>query len=89
MDKNIGRLNGNELIVDTGSLLYRFRPLNGVFERSNKRKLKIRFILYNETAPLFEYVVSKSDGFIYQGKKVRVCERDLLWLLKRGTLKEG
>ena len=89
MDKNIGRLNGNELIVCNGSLLYRFRPLSGMFERSNKRKLKIRFILYNETDPLFEYVVSKSDGFIYQGKKVRVYERNLLWLLKRGTLKEG
>ena len=89
MDKLIGRLAENELIVDTGSLLYRFRPLSGMFERSNKRKLKIRFILYNEIAPLFEYVVSKSDGFIYQGKKVRVRERDLVWLLKRGTIKEG
>ena len=87
MDKLIGRLNGNELIVDNGSLLYRFRPLSGMFERSNKRKLKIR--LYNETAPLFEYSVSKSDGFIYQGRKVRVRERDLVWLLKRGTIKEG
>ena len=89
MDKNIGRLNGNELIVYNGSLLYRFRPLSGMFERSNKRKLKIRFILYNETAPLFEYVVSKSDGFIYQGRKVRVRERDFVWLLMRGTIKEG
>jgi hypothetical protein len=89
MDKLIGRLAENELIVDNGFLLYRFRPLSGMFERSNKRKLKIRFILYNETAPLFEYVVSKSDGFIYQGRKVRVRERDLVWLLKRGTIKEG
>ena len=89
MDKNIGRLNGNELIVDNGSLLYRFWPLSGRFETSNKRKLKIKFYLYNETAPLFEYVVSKSDGFIYQGRKVRVRKRDLIWLLKRETIKEG
>jgi len=69
MDKNIGRLAENELIVDNGSLLYRFRSLSGIFERSNKRKLKIRFILYNDIAPLFEYVVSKSDGFYLSGKK--------------------
>lgn len=91
MDKNIGRLDGNWLIVDTGSLLYRFRPLSERFETSNKRRLKIKFYLYkyNETDPLFEYVVFKSDGFIYQGRKVRVRERDLVWLLKRGTIKEG
>ena len=89
MDKLVGRLNGNELIVDNGSLLYRFRPLSGMFERSNKRKLKIMFYFYNETATLFEYSVSKSDGFIYQERKVRVRERDLVWLLKRGTIKEG
>jgi hypothetical protein len=88
MDK-FGRLNENELIVDTGSLLYRFRPLSGRFERSNKRKLKIKFFLYNDTAPLFEYTVSKSDGFIYQGRKVRVREKNLKWLLERGTIKEG
>jgi hypothetical protein len=84
-----GRLDGEWLIIDTGSILYRFRPLSGRFGMSNKRKLKIKFYLYNETAPLFEYVVSKSDGFIYQGRKVRVRERDLVWLLKRGTIKEG
>lgn len=90
MDKNIGRLAENELIVDTGSLVYVFRPLNGEFEATNKRKLKIMFYVYDETTPLFEYSVSKSDGFIYQGRKVRVCERDLIWLLKRGELiKEG
>jgi hypothetical protein len=89
MDKNIGRLNGNELIVDNGSLLYRFWPLSGRFETSNKRKLKIKFYLYNETAPLFEYTFSVSRGFIYLGRKVRIHERDLVWLLKRGILKEG
>ena len=89
MDKLIGRLAENELIVDTGSLVYVFRPLSGEFEATNKRKLRIRFYFYNETALLFEYIISKSDGFIYQGRKVRVHERDLVWLLKRGTLKEG
>ena len=89
MDKNIGRLDGEWLIIDTGSILYRFRPLSGRWDRSNKRKLKIMFFSYNDTALLFEYTVSKSDGFIYQGRKVRVRERDLVWLLKRGTIKEG
>ena len=89
MDKLIGRLAENELIVDTGSLVYVFRPLSGEFEVTNKRKLKIRFFLYNETAPLFEYTFSVSRGFIYLGRKVRVHERDLVWLLKRGILKEG
>ena len=88
MGKNIGRLVGNELIVDTGSLIYVFRPLSGKFERSNKRKLKIKFYLYNETASLFEYTVSESIGLNYLGRKVRVRERDLVWLLKRGALKE-
>ena len=58
MDKFIRRLTENELIVDTGSLVYVFRPLGGEFEATNKRKFKIRFFLYNETAPLFEYIVS-------------------------------
>ena len=89
MDKLIGRLVENELIVDTGSSVYVFRPLNGEFEATNKRKLKIRFFLYNETAPLFEYTFSVSRGFIYLGRKVRIHERDLVWLLKRGILKEG
>ena len=89
MDKLIGRLAENELIVDTGSSVYVFRPLNGEFEATNKRKLKIRFFLYNETAPLFEYTFSVPRGFIYQGRKVRVREKDLVWLLKRGTIKEG
>ena len=89
MDKLIGRLAENELIVDTGSSVYVFRPLSGMFERSNKKKLRIRFFLYNETAPLFEYTFSVSRSFIYQGRKVRVRERDLAWLLKRGTIKEG
>lgn len=89
MDKLIGRLVENELIVDTGSSVYVFRPLGGEFEATNKRKLKIIFFLYNETAPLFEYTFSVSRGFIYLGRKVRVRERDLVWLLKRGTLKEG
>ena len=89
MGKLIGRLAENELIIDTGSLVYVFQPLGGEFKATNKRKLKIKFYLYNETAPLFEYVVSKSDGFIYQGRKVRIHERDLVWLLKRGILKEG
>ena len=56
---------------------------------SNKRKLRIKNFFYNETASLFEYTVSKSDGFIYEGKKVRVSKEDLMWLLKRGTIKEG
>ena len=46
MDKLIGRLAENELIVDTGSSVYVFRPLSGEFEATNKRKLKIRFFLY-------------------------------------------
>jgi hypothetical protein len=79
----------NELIVDTGSSVYVFRPLSGEFKVTNKRKLKIRFFLYNETAPLFEYTFSVSRGFIYLGRKVRIHERDLVWLLKRGILKEG
>lgn len=89
MDKNIGRLAENELIIDTGSLVYVFRPLSGKFEATNKRKLKIKFFFYNETVPLFEYTFFVSRGFIYQGRKVRVHERDLVWLLKRGILKEG
>ena len=89
MDKFIGRLAENELIVDTGSSVYMFRLLSGKFEATNKGKLRIMFYFYSETAPLFEYIVSKSDGFIYQGKKVRVCERGLLWLLEKGTIKEG
>jgi hypothetical protein len=89
MDKSIARLAENELIVDDGSFIYVFRPLSGIFERSNKRKLKIKFFIYNETAPLFEYTFHKSDGFIYQGRKVRVRKRDLVWLLKRAIIKEG
>ena len=89
MDKLIGRLAENELIIDTGSLVYVFQPLSGEFEATNKRKLKIRFFLYNETAPLFEYTFSVSRGFIYLGRKVRIHERDLVWLLKKGILKEG
>ena len=89
MDKLIGTLSEEWLIVVKGLQTYMFRPLSGEWKTTNKRKLKIRFFLYNETAPLFEYVVYISP-LTYSGRKVRVREKDLVWLLKRGTLiKEG
>ena len=45
MDKLIGTLSEEWLIVVKGLQIYMFRPLSGEWETTNKRKLKIKFFL--------------------------------------------